>query len=172
MRGFIYAVRETSTNTIIYVGSTQQRLLCMRKGDHTKPSVKSRPIHQYVSEHGGWDAFAFECLEEAEFETKGDMLKREQEFIVLHAPSQNHRRAHLTAEEKKETLRLKQQRFRENHPDYHNRYAEQRRMRDQRRMETQVVCPCGGRYTLQNKSNHFSRLKHKDYEVQTGTING
>lgn len=170
MRGFIYGIRETATDTLIYIGSTAQRLLCMRKGDHTKPSVKPRPIHHYVAQNGGWEAFKFECLEEGEFETKEDLVKREQEFIAQHSPSQNRQRAYRSPEQKREDNRIKQQRFRETHPAYHTRYEETRREHDRRRMTTHVECPCGGRYTLQNKSNHFSRQKHKDYEVHSRQV--
>jgi hypothetical protein len=172
MKGYVYGIRETKTGQIVYVGSTQQRLLCMRKGDHTKPSVNARPIHAYVAEQGGWGNFVFECLEEGEFETKIDLRKREQEWLVQLAPPQNHQRAYRSHEEYLADKRKQQAVFRKNNPDYHKRYADRIYPNVAVRCSTRVECPCGGHYTLQNKSNHFSRQIHKTYEVSIGTRNG
>jgi hypothetical protein len=170
MKGYIYGIRDVRTHELIYVGSTQQRLLCMRKGDHTKPTARKRPLHHYIDEAGGWEHFAFECIEENEYETKTDLKKREQHFISQYNPSQNKHRAIRTEEDKREDNRIKSQTFRDNNPTYHRRYADKQKERDKKRYETKIECPCGGRYALNNKSNHFSREIHKRYEVQTHQV--
>jgi hypothetical protein len=163
MRGIVYGIREVSTNTIIYIGSTRQRLLCMRKGDHTKPSVKSRPIHEYIKSKGGWNGYVFETIEEGEFESKIDLLKKEQEWINNLTPSQNCKSAFVDYNKYLQRKRDNQKIFRQNHPSYHNRYSEQRKERDNKRMQTKIECECGGTYTLQNKSKHFKTKKHLTY---------
>jgi hypothetical protein len=170
MRGRVYGVRETATNTIVYVGSSEQRLFCMRKGDHTKPSVKSRPIHVYVAENGGWDAFEFECLEEGEFETTQALRMREQDWIDKLTPSQNHQRAYRSHEDYLADKRTQQAAFRATHPNYHRRYAGRVTPSVMARCSTKIACPCGGTYSLQNKSNHFSRQIHKAYEAHSHQV--
>jgi hypothetical protein len=170
MKGYIYGIRDTRDERLIYIGSTQQRLLCMRKGDHTKPSTKKRPIHLYVADHGGWDFFRFECLYEGEFETVTDLRKTEQEWITRFNPPQNHQRAYLSREQYLADNREHQAKFRKAHPGYYQKYAEKQKERDAKRCETRVQCQCGGTYTLQNKSNHFSRQIHKRYEISLAEI--
>jgi hypothetical protein len=122
MKGYIYSITQIDTDTIVYIGSTKQRLFCMRKGDHTKPSTKPRPITLYVLENNGWDNFNFNCIEEIDFTDIKDLRKKEQYYIDLYHPTQNKRKASQTHEEYLERKRKEQKRFRMLHPDYHKRF--------------------------------------------------
>lgn len=170
MKGIVYGIKDIRSGDLIYVGSTRQRLLCMRKGDHTKPTKKQRPVHLYIADHGGWDAYTFECLEDGEFETLTDLRKKEQEWIDKLTPSQNHVRAYLSRDQYLENKRRDQAAFRQAHPHYHRQYADKRKEYDAKRCQTRIQCACGGTYTLQNKTNHFSRQIHKRYEVSSYQI--
>ena len=168
----VYCIRNKYTNQIIYIGSTIQRLLCMRKGDHKKQAIiKPLPVHKYIEQNGSWDNFIFECLEELEIVDIIDLRKREQYYIDIHSPSQNKVRAFTTHEQFLERKRNSQKIYRLNHKqEYTQAQKESKRNYDKKRIETHINCPCGGTYTLQNKTNHFSRLIHKKYETENNKI--
>ncbi len=162
MKGFVYAIINMS-DEIIYVGSTRQRLMCMRKGDHTKPGkTHKQPIHTYIEENGGWTNFTFKILEDCEVETNKNLLEREKYYYELHKPKMNILRPITTIEERRADKREDAKRFRETHPDYHKRYAEKVKEYDRKRCATTIECSCGKSYKAQNKSNHIRTKYHQE----------
>lgn len=163
MKGIVYAILNKE-NIIVYVGSTQQALLCMRKGDHTKPKSeeKKQPFHFYVEENGGWVNFTFKILEEGEFNNIIQLRIRERFYYDLYKPIGNIKKPYISDEERKQNKRNDAKRFREAHPDYEKKYEKNKKEYAKKRCETTIDCYCGKTYKKQNKTNHFKTKHHKE----------
>ena len=170
MPSWVYAIISKNDNRCIYIGSTTGKYFCLRKGEHTRPSTtnsgKQSNLYGYITENGGWECFRFEILKEYENIDKKHLLQIEKEHINALNPLCNKSSPIVTYEEYLEKARKKCRLYRERHPEYvknikntesHIRYVK-------KRCSTKIECPCGGKYTLQNKTNHFSRDIHKKYE--------
>lgn len=167
MRGFVYAVRDTSTDTIIYVGSCIRKYLSQRIGDHRKPSnTCNTPFYSYVKDNGGWENFSFEQLEEYENPVRNDLLYRERYFIETLDPLCNRIRPVITKQECNERKRQTNKQWRQNNPEKVADQILRKKTKEwyqeivSKRCRTQIECECGGKYTLQNKTNHFNSKIH------------
>ena len=71
-----------------------------------------------------------------------------------------------THEEYLERKRMQSRKWRKEHPEYLEimKNSEANKRYIEKRCSTKIECPCGGIYTMQNKTNHFSRQIHKRYE--------
>ena len=80
--GKIYTLRCYTNTTLIYVGSTSQKL-CDRKNNHKSNSVKCTENYLYktVSNNGGWNAWYIELVENYPCNSKEELEKREGEII-------------------------------------------------------------------------------------------
>ena len=47
--------------------------------------------------------------------------------------------------------------------EQHKTYGEKHKLELTQWFQTKVSCPCGGKYTLRNKAQHFQCKKHQDY---------
>lgn len=170
MKSWVYEIKQLNSEDSIYIGSTSGKYFCMRKGDHMKPYTmkrkKNRHLYDYIVEHGGWDKFEFVILyEDCEIE-KEKLLTLEKEFIANKNPKCNKINPISTKEEYLARKRNDQKKWRQNHPEY----SEKRKTMpstikfNEKRCSTKIECLCGGKYTLQNKTNHFSTKLHKEYE--------
>ena len=169
MPSWIYEIIEKDTNSSIYIGSTTGKYFCLRRSAHTKPSQFTngrQPIlYNYIQEKGGWDKFKFEILNEYINIEKHELLTNEKKYIIEKEPYCNKTLPILTKEEYNEKNKIKSKNFRENNPDYHKRYtnSESQIKNVAKRCSTKIECECGGKYSLQNKTNHFSSQKHKTH---------
>jgi len=172
MPSWIYAITEKSTQEHIYIGSTTGKYFCLRKGGHTRPSTTKRGkqthLYGYISDNGGWEAFQFNILFETENIEKKDLLTLEKEFINKFSPKCNKFKPIETHEEHLERKRKQLKEWRKNNPDYLIKQKNRQSQKDyiKRRCSTKIECECGGRYSLQNKTNHFSRNIHENYEAE------
>lgn len=176
MPSWIYEIIQTETNRSVYVGSTTGKYFCLRKGAHTRPSNmtsgRQPKLYGFICENGGWEKFHFGILKEFEIIEKHELLTLEKQYILEKSPICNTAKPTETHEEYLERRRVQSQRWRKEHPDYLEKlkHSESNKRYKEKRCSTKVECPCGGVYTLQNKSNHFSRQIHKHYEdSQKGT---
>jgi hypothetical protein len=169
MPSWIYEIIEKETNISIYVGSTTGKYFCLRKASHTRPSQftngKQPILYNYIQEKGGWDKFNFGILNEYNHIEKNELLTNEKNYIVQKIPICNKNLPILTQEEKREKRRIKAKKFRENNPDYNKRYINNEKQINYtiKRCSTKIDCECGGKYSLQNKTNHISSQKHKTH---------
>jgi hypothetical protein len=175
MPSWVYAINSKNTQERIYIGSTTGKYFCLRKGEHTRPSTtkyrgNSNNLYGYIHENGGWDQFVFEILKEYIEIDKKQLLLIEKEYIETLNPKCNIIRPIRTYEEHLENAREKGKRYRQKHPEYNekNKARESHKRYVEKRCSTKIECECGGRYTLQNKTNHFSRQIHKKYEDEKG----
>ena len=170
MPSWVYAITSKSNNSHIYVGCTTGKYFCLRKGEHTRPSTsnsgKQSNLYGYIKDNGGWENFTFEILKEFDKIDRSELLNIEKEFIKNLHPVCNKISPIVTYEEHLENARKKCKLYRERHPEYvkNIRNMESHIRYEKKRCSTKIECPCGGRYTLQNKTNHFSRDIHKKYE--------
>lgn len=174
MPSWVYTIVENSTQNAIYVGSTTGRYFCFRRCDHMKPSTtksRSSPLYEYVKEKGGWEHFNFQIVKTFETIEKQDLLKEEKDTISLLSPQCNLKSPISTKEERDTKKRISHNKWVLNNPEKIVEYVKRRSTTDkykayeQKRCDTKIECECGGRYTAQNKTNHFSREIHKHYEA-------
>jgi len=169
MKTFIYSITNKLTNQIYYVGSTTRKYFCQRKDEHLKHIGINREkytkswlnIHDEVEKNGGWDNFIFSILFESDAMEKLDRRKKEQEFIISHKPLYNKQNAYTSIEVRKEQKRNNAKQFRINNPNYDDKYKEQKKAYEKKRCQTKIDCECGGKYTKQNKTNHFKSAIHQ-----------
>jgi len=170
MPSWVYMIISKNNDEKIYIGSTTGKYFCLRKGGHTRPSTtksgRQPQLYGYITDNGGWECFKFEILKEYENIDKKELLTIEKEYIKTFNPKCNRFRPIKTQEEKLEDNKNKSRLHRQRHPDYLQKNKERQSHKDyvKKRCSTIIECECGGRYTLQNKTNHFSRNIHKEYE--------
>jgi len=176
MPSWIYEIIENDTNTVIYVGSTTGKYFCIRKGEHTRPSTtksgKQPKLYNYIQQHGSWEKFKFNIIHSFENIDKSELLTLEKQLIQEKTPLTNSIKPIQTYDEMLARKRENQKKWRKNNPDYlikqKNRQSQINYIK--KRCSTKVECECGGTYTLQNKTNHFSRNIHKEYENKKSKI--
>jgi hypothetical protein len=170
MPSWIYEIVENDNNKLIYIGSTTGKYFCLRKGEHTRPSTTKRgkqpKLYNYIRDNGGWDKFKFNIIKYFENIDKKELLTLEKEYIIERSPLSNSFKPIETYEEYLERKRNNQKKWRKNNPYYlivqKSRPSQIEYIK--KRCSTKIECECGGKYTLQNKTNHFSRNIHKEYE--------
>ena len=174
MNSWIYKITNKTTTEIVYIGSTTGKYFCIRKCDHMRPHTQTKlshmPLYSYIKNNGGWINFEFGILHELENIDKIQLLTLEKEEIKFYNPICNINSPITTYEERLEQKRITAKKWRDNNPEIIMKYTENRNKTEsykkcvELRCKTKIECPCGGKYTLQNKTNHFSRNKHKKYE--------
>ena len=174
MNSWVYKITNKTTTEIVYIGSTTGKYFCFRKCDHMKPHTQIKranvSLYSYIKNNGGWVNFEFGILHELENIDKTQLLILEKKEIKLYNPICNVISPITTHEEYLEQKRITAQKWRESNPEIVKKYTEKRNKTEsykkyvELRCKTQIECHCGGKYTLQNKSNHFSCNKHKKYE--------
>ena len=179
MNTFIYSIEHIETHEIYYVGSCTRIYFCQRRGDHTKIKEHNQdiynravlPVHRKIFEAGGWGCFEFKILHSCDKLEKFERLKLEQEYIELYKPLYNVLSANLSVDRRRETKRLNLIKFRSNHPDYYRKFEDTPARIEyvKTRCNTKVDCPCGGKYHLQNKTNHCKTSRHQSYLATINT---
>lgn len=170
MPSWVYEIIQKQTNKSIYVGSTTGKYFCLRKGEHTRPSNvtsgRQPKLYGFIYENGGWEQFQFNILREFETIEKKELLTLEKQYINERSPLCNTSKPIQSREEYLERRRIRLQTWRKNHPEYLEKQKTYQSQKDYiaKRCSTKINCECGGVYTLQNKTNHFSRQIHKRYE--------
>lgn len=172
MKSWIYAIKDVS-DVVIYVGSCSRKYFCQRKGDHVKPSnqKKNTSLLQYVNGKGGWEGFRFEILKEYDTIPHEELLQSEKKYIEELLPLCNMNRPITTQEERNASKRITGKVWRQKNPEKTKLQRERARttssykVRTNKRCMTKIQCPCGGVYSLQNKTNHYNRNIHKQYEI-------
>jgi len=170
MPGWVYAIVQKETDETVYIGSTIGKYFCLRKGEHTRPSTtksgKQQNLYGYISENGGWESFKFDILREFDNIQRTQLLEIEKSYIININPRCNKHTPVVTYEEFLQKARIKGKLYRQRHPEYNekNKARESQKQYVKKRCSTKIECECGGRYTLQNKTNHFSREIHKKHE--------
>jgi hypothetical protein len=172
MKSWVYKILKD--DVVIYVGSCTRKYFSQRKGDHTKPTTlnsnKQPMLQNYVKDNGGWETFTFEIIFEYETIDKDNLLIKEKEQILLLKPICNCVMPGQTDDEKKIKDREQRRIFHENNPDIlvrknqHKVSLESYKEYQKKRCSTKIICLCGGSYTLQNKTNHYKRNIHIEYE--------
>jgi hypothetical protein len=170
MPSWVYEIIETHTDKIVYIGSTTGKYFCLRKGEHMRPSTLSsgrQPmLYNYIKDSGGWDKFKFNIIEYFDNIEKVKLLSLEKQYIAEKNPLANSIKPIETREEYLQRKRLQLRKWRKEHPEYliTNKNRQSQIEYTKKRCSTKINCECGGSYTLQNKTNHFSRNIHKEYE--------
>ena len=173
MPSWVYEIIHTATKECVYVGSSTNDYFCRRRCDHMKPTTmekrKELKLYKHIADAGGWDNFSFNIIHERPDMDKTDLLNLEKQEIALRNPLCNINSPITTKEERKEAKRIDQHNFRQRNPDKVKEYLLKSKEKEsykehvKERCSTKIDCPCGGTYTLQNKTNHYKRDIHQKY---------
>ena len=169
----IYCSDDNITDT--YIGSTknistrkyQHKCCCNNTTNSKKYNMK---VYQIIRANGGWDNWNFVIIEEL----------KECSKIQAHIREEYHRqevKANMNTKvcfsgisdyNTKEELKLKYNR--KYYEDNKQKIKEQKQQHYEDNKEKisiknsmKIICDCGGKYTTQNKSNHFKSKKHQNY---------
>ena len=135
----------------IYIGSSYNIIKRMNnhKSDcNNKMSLcYNYPVYKFIRENGGIYNYNVEVIEILDDNISWfDMKKREQEYIDMIKPSLNRYRSYITDAER--IL-------------YRSLYYRLNKSRINARRHKKINCMCGGKYTVNNKSQHLKTKKHK-----------
>ena len=176
--------------TDIYIGSTtdlvKRRYSHNQVCKNPKATSHNSPIYKFIRENGGFDNWEVVKIENYDCDCSEDLCKREREIFDELKPTLNHNRPITSVEEKKEQdvknskewyennkeyfkeyfkyyfkinkkhMLEKHEEWRENNKEYMKNYYEKNKEKSNQKYD----CPCGGRYTHQNKPIHFKSKKH------------
>jgi len=166
MISIVYEIIHIKTNECIYVGSSKSKY---RFTDHKKPSSLTRGhgiLYKYINENGGWDNYIFNIINTYDSISKIDLLNAEKAQILAKSPICNSKSPITTADERKEQRRIQAIEWRKNNPGQSKIISVKASqqpvaiLRVKERCSTQIICECGGKYTLQNKTNHLKTRMH------------
>ena len=176
MPSWIYEIVGIIDDKVIYVGSTTGKYFCLRKCEHMRPSTitsgRQPKLYNYIQENGGWSNFKFNIIRFFENIDKKELLTLEKQHILERNPLSNSIKPIETRDEYLERKRIQLKKWRKNNPEYLTKQKNRPSQLEyiKKRCSTKIVCECGGTYTLQNKTNHFSRNIHKEYENKKNKI--
>jgi hypothetical protein len=171
-RGKIYSLRSISRPDLIYIGSTVSTLtkrLCQHKCS-AKRFNEGKGTKECSYDVACLPDCYVELIENYPCTDKNELLRREGQ--IMRATDCINKR--VAGRDKKQyykdnAIRLKQKnkRYRTDNAEYIKQYGIQYRAinKDQIKQKDNQKhnCPCGGRYTQSNKSQHFKTLMHKKY---------
>ena len=173
--GYIYkiACRDPAV-TEIYVGSTcrvpdrrcEHRSRCNNANDSKRYNLN---VYQYIRANGGWDNFELLVVEQIDYTHKHELMLRERFHLEQLKATLNKVVPGRTYAEyyidNKDAILAKQ-------ADYYidNKEATLARCKIYRDANREAInakheCPCGGRFTHANMSQHTKTQKHRDYEA-------
>jgi len=146
IHGFVYKLYHIDQPNTFYIGSTTKRLsrrLVEHRSEARKTRSKSK-VYRFMREQGA-DSFTIEPLEEVDVENQEQLRLIEQRYIEQLNPLLNDNRAHITAEQTREQIRIYNQARREHIRAWGLANANKHR------------CSCG--YHTHNKANLRSHLR-------------
>jgi hypothetical protein len=123
-------------------------------------------VYQYIRENGGWDNWELLPIERVEFEFGFELKDRERHHMeALHAtlnscvPNRTRAEWHLDHPDYNKQYHL-------DHPDYNKQYYVNHKEEITLKKNQKHDCPCGGKYTHQNKASHMKTKLHIKYESE------
>jgi GIY-YIG catalytic domain len=172
MPSWVYEIINNASKECVYVGSSTNDYFCRRRCDHMKPhrmKTCQYPLYTYIKNNGGWECFTFNIIHERPDIDKNDLLILEKQEIENRKPICNKNRPITTVDERNADKRISTRRWRINNPDkvkehiakFHS--TETYKQSIVNRCSTHIDCPCGGKYTAQNKTNHYKSNLHNKY---------
>jgi hypothetical protein len=188
-KSFIYKICcRDPVITDIYIGSTTDlvKRRCQHKSTCNNPKATGHnsPVYNFIRENGGFDNWEVVKIENYECDCGEDLRKREREIFDELKPTLNNYRPSVSVEETKISLYERNKAWREKNKEYHKEYQKERyeNDKDYKEYHKQYVkerykknkdkltqghqCPCGGRYTNNNKSTHFKTNKHLAWQAK------
>ena len=143
-----------------YVGSTnnlKQRIYSHKSNCNNSNSKRyNLKVYKYIREHGGFDDFVFEILEEIEFETKKEKLSIERYYMEELKTTLN---MDKTGRTKKEYNKANKEKIKEQSNQYYK--ANKEKIREYQKIK--MTCECGSTFIKKEKSRHYKTHKHIKY---------
>ena len=159
-----YKIVDVNANLdLCYVGSSVN--MKRRKEKH-KSACKcpndphhNLKVYKTIRENGGWDEFRVVEIGFREQITLRQSHFIEDEYRVLLKAQLNSQRCHTTPEQRKEDKKNYYKENKEEICEYSRKYNEEHKeIRNEKH-----ICPCGGKFTYINKTQHEKTQKHKTY---------
>lgn len=153
---------------LCYVGSSVN--MKKRKDAHKtackNPNNNSK-IYKTIRENGGFDEFRFVEIGFREQLTLTQSHIVEDEYRVLLKAELNTYRCYRTPEQLKADQTLATKKYYKNHKEeaneYNKNYYEDNKEDINKKKIVKHICPCGGKYTHQNKAIHEKTNIHQAY---------
>ena len=140
-------------NEYIYIGSTtnfKNRMITHKSNCYNKKSVKYNfKLYSTIRRNGGFNNFCFNIIKSIETDDKKNVLKQEQELMILYNSNLNTIKAFTSEEEKKQQKK---------------QYRIDNKFNLNLKAKEKINCHCGRHYTRSHKSDHLQSKKHKEFE--------
>ena len=113
------------------------------------------PVYQFIRNNGGIHKFNVEVIEILDDDIGWHAMKKiEQNYINMFKPVLNRYRSYISDEDRKL---------------YRSLYYRLNKIRINKRRNKKINCICGGKYTINNKSQHYKTKRHKQLYKQNDT---
>lgn len=151
-----------------YVGSTNN--FTQRKREHKSRCYNEKDkhynleIYTFIRNHGGWDNWNIELLEETE-----NGREKEQYWINYYNPTLNSCVAISNNERRRKLKTESYHRHKEKHTEKNKIRINEHYEKNKEYYTEKFDCECGGRYTRKNKETHCKTPKHFNF-VQSKNI--
>lgn len=171
-KGYIYKLFCNDLSiTKVYVGSSEDlnhRLLCHKSNCNNPKSLGyNLKVYKFIRLNGGWDNWSMSVIDEDDFESKKELVKRERKWIEdLRAELNSNipgRTLKEYYEDHKEELQEKGRKYNEENKEKRKEYGiiyYQKRKDD---LKQKIECECGSIVSKYNMSAHRKTKKHKKY---------
>ena len=166
----VYIIVDKNEPSMYYLGSTKN--MSRRKPVHKSDCKTSdTKVYRYIREHGGWDNFEFEVIEECD-----NYFEREKELIIELEPPLNmvqynfDRKACDKAlyEKNKEKILKQAKAYRIENRDKIIDYLKEWRIKNQKQQlekaKVKVKCECGSIVRKDSIARHKRSEKHRLYQ--------
>jgi len=179
--GFTYFIRDKSDKSLVYYGSSQLPRLDDRIDTHIRSfnSWKNAGCN-YCSSYKilEKDNYEYGIIEIVYFDTKQELREHERPLIegqvcvniqVPNRSSTEYREANKEhiKEQHADYYQNNKEKLKEQHADYYQNNKEKFKGQQNKK----ITCPCGGRYTHQNKSQHNKSNKHQKWALSQTSKN-
>ena len=153
-------------NEYIYIGSTtnfKNRMITHKSNCYNKKSVKYNfKLYSTIRRNGGFNNFCFNIIKSIETDDKKNVLKQEQELMILYNSNLNTIKSFMSDDDRKQYLKQ----YRIENKEHFQQYKIDNKEKIQQQKKEKHACICGGNYTNTNKSRHYKSKKHNQYEHQ------
>lgn len=172
-------------NEYIYIGSTtkfKKRVFEHKSDCYNKKSKKYNiKLYTTIRKNGGIENFRFDIIKSIETDDKKNVLKQEQELMILYNSNLNTNKAFISDEDKtqykkqyridnKEQIQQKTKQYRIDNKELikqqRKKYSTENREQIRLKKSEKHICVCGRLYTYGHRKRHTESTQHKKYEEQ------
>ena len=159
MKGIIYKIYHKDNENLFYIGSTtnyyRRQINHKTRCNNENDVGHNLKLYQIIREHGSWDCFQFDILEELSCETKEELHQIENEYINTLKPVMNCINS-VRVVSKEEY----QKKYREDNKEKNKKYKKQYYEKNKDIIKKVITCECGCDITKGSILRHKKTKKH------------